>query len=89
MIAEYRFRSHDKHLDRNENVQYGLEIIKIGVLIIGIRSYSVMNRGSVFPSMILTPHLEKDMMPYALKKRKIHQSVIVWGCNRSQRKIAS
>ena len=44
-----------KPLHRSESIQYGLKIIKIGLLINGTRSSSVKKQDSVFPSVIMAP----------------------------------
>ncbi len=59
----------DLYLNKNESIQYGLEIIKIGRLVNGTWSSSVINLGSVFPLVIMASMFgerhTRDMMPNA------------------------
>ena len=60
MIAGYRFLSHYKHLKRNKNIQHGLEIIKIDLLIKRTRSSSVINQDFVFSLVMVAPTSEDN-----------------------------
>ena len=73
MTTGYHFWSHYYYLNRNKSAHYKLEIIKIGPLINGTRSSSVINQDSIFPLGIMALTSGeiniRDMMPNIWEKK--------------------